>query len=188
MFIFYSKKYFVRGSGRSSLSFTDRLPSGLGTKPHALHNHTNCTTVDINQSVYPSICLDFATKYFNDVLTKLGRQQFTLIVLEALPYWLYIDEDFVHLLENCNSILTETGKILIPMVREDQVNRIITGFTQYGFRNTLKGIDFYQIYPLISKFTDHGTYADLYITRYNTHFRNSKRHSELNLYFLIFKW
>lgn len=161
--------------------------SRLSTMPHALHNHTNCTTVDINQSVYPSVCLDFATKDFNDVLTMLGRQQFGLIVLEALPIWLYMDKDFDHLIKNCNSILTETGNIMIPMVREEHLNPIITGFTQFGFILTHKGIDFYQIYPLISKLTDHGTYADQYITRYNTHFRKAKRRSKLNLYYLIFK-
>ncbi len=154
-----------------------------GNYPHALHIHTNCTTVDIDARCNPSVVLDFTASNYLELIHKLGREKFDLIVLENLPYRIYREEyKFRNLVKNCHYILSEIGQVFIPLVQGEEVERVEWVFSRLCFRLIHASYDFSRIYPIISAFT--GRYADEFIMRNTSH---CLLEEEMDFFYLVFK-
>ena len=129
--------------------------------PFAFHRHSNCITVDNDAACSPSILMDFVTVDVKMINTQLSYQKFDLIVLENLPIDIYYTpEQFIRLIMNCHSILSEIGQVFIPRAMDPALLKKY--FTHRGFKLVLEHRDMSVIYPLISAFV--GSLADDYIT------------------------
>ncbi len=139
-----------------------------GCYPHALHTHHNCTTVDINPACSPSIVLNFATPDRSELVRKIGNEKFDLIVLEFLPNRFYHTPEYCSdIITNCSYILTATGKVFIPFLRN--VNAVLpkTIFSFFGYKLIHESTDYSLIYPIVSAIA--GKYADEYMMTYKYH-------------------
>ena len=135
-----------------------------GCYPHALHTHHNCTTVDINPACSPSIVLDFATPDRAELVRKIGNKKFDLIVLEALPnYFFYTPDNCSNIIANCNYILTATGKVFIPLLRDVNAEMLKIIFYRFGYKLIHESTDYSLIYPIVSAVA--GKYFDEYLMK-----------------------
>ncbi len=155
-----------------------------GWYPHALHTHHNCTTVDIDPACSPSIVLDFATPDRAELVRKIGNKKFDLIVLEALPnYFFYTPDNCSNILANCNYILTATGKVFIPLLRDVNAEMLKIIFYRFGYKLIHESTDYSLIYPIVSAVAGGNAYE--YMMRYRLQIIKKEKYHIYQNYFLF---
>lgn len=156
-----------------------------GWYAHALHTHSNCTTVNIEEGCSPSLVLDFCTDDHVYVLKKLGYDKFDLIILEDLPtYLLTTRSKLKNICKNSYYISTEICKIIVQLAFEEHVEYIADIFLEYSFKLIGNSHDSLRIYPLISSLA--GRYSDEYVLRNDVNMKLWKTLFS-NTSYLVFK-
>jgi hypothetical protein len=109
--------------------------------------------------------LNFATPDRAELVRKIGNKKFDLIVLEALPnYFFYTPDNCSNIIANCNYILTATGKVFIPLLRDVNAEMPKTIFSHFGYKLIHESADYSLIYPIVSAIA--GKYSAEYMMIY----------------------
>lgn len=176
------------GFGGPKISKYNKYNEGLSFYPHAIHTHTNCTTVDILAECTPSVVMDFCVSNLLRHSNILNKQKFDLIVLENLPYKVFRDKAKLEaLVLNCLRFSSEIAQVIIPLITEeaDYFKNIMHYFSEYFILSRITNeTDLTLIYRSISSVA--GRYNDEYIAKYKVYCGNALRYDAV-MKFAVFK-